>query len=190
SSLAKPTDEAAWLRFERERVQTALRQLPDVQREAIELAYYGGFTQSELAERLGGPPGTVKSPGFPRARAPPRVRAPARAARRVRTGRVMETGIHELTAGYALDALDPDERREYEAHLADCERCREELASFWQTTEGLAVAASGPAPNSGLRDRILEGARAEPQVVVPIESRRRRTVPVLAAAAAMAAVVA
>ncbi|HEY4621096.1 MAG TPA: anti-sigma factor [Gaiellaceae bacterium] len=102
----------------------------------------------------------------------------------------METGIHELTAGYALDALDPDERREYEAHLADCQHCREELASLAQTTEALAIAASGPAPPPGLRDRILEGARAEAQVVVPFEPRRRRTVPVLAAAAAMAAVVA
>ena len=61
---AEQTDEAAWLRFERERVQTALKQLPDLQREALELSYYGGFSQSELAERLGVPLGTIKSRMF------------------------------------------------------------------------------------------------------------------------------
>jgi RNA polymerase sigma factor (sigma-70 family) len=58
------TDEAVWLRYERERVQKALGTLPDQQREALELAYYGGFTQSELAERLGQPIGTIKSRMF------------------------------------------------------------------------------------------------------------------------------
>ena len=57
-------DEEAWVRLQRERVQAALNQLPDQQREALELAYYGGFTQSELAERLGQPIGTIKSRMF------------------------------------------------------------------------------------------------------------------------------
>jgi RNA polymerase sigma factor (sigma-70 family) len=57
-------EDDAWLRFERERVQAALRELPDQQREALELAYYGGFSQSELAERLVQPVGTIKSRMF------------------------------------------------------------------------------------------------------------------------------
>jgi anti-sigma factor RsiW len=103
----------------------------------------------------------------------------------------MEAGIHELTAGYALDSLDAEERSAYEAHLPTCERCQQELASFWETTEALAVAASGPAPSPALRERILADVRSEPvQNVVPLDSRRRRLAPALGAVAAVAAVIA
>ena len=63
-ATSESAEDAAWLGFERERVQAGLRQLPHAQREAIELAYYGGFSQSELAERLGVPLGTIKSRMF------------------------------------------------------------------------------------------------------------------------------
>jgi RNA polymerase sigma factor (sigma-70 family) len=56
--------EEAELRRRRAAVQGALQQLPDEQRQTLELAYYGGYTQSELAERLGVPLGTIKSRMF------------------------------------------------------------------------------------------------------------------------------
>jgi RNA polymerase sigma factor (sigma-70 family) len=47
--------------LDREDVQSALRTLSEVQREALELAYFGGLTQQEIAARTNTPLGTVKS---------------------------------------------------------------------------------------------------------------------------------
>ena len=57
-------EELLFLRFDRRRVQEALRQLPVPQRDLVELAYWGGLTQPQLAERLELPLGTVKSRMF------------------------------------------------------------------------------------------------------------------------------
>ena len=48
-------------RLDRDTVQAALAELSDVQREALELAYFGGLTQQEIAARTDTPLGTVKS---------------------------------------------------------------------------------------------------------------------------------
>jgi RNA polymerase sigma factor (sigma-70 family) len=59
-----PTDavvEAVTAPAEREAVRIALRSLPDDQREVLELMYFGGLSQSQVAEKTGAPLGTVKS---------------------------------------------------------------------------------------------------------------------------------
>ncbi|HEY7179702.1 MAG TPA: anti-sigma factor [Gaiella sp.] len=101
----------------------------------------------------------------------------------------MDAEAHELIAGYALDALEPDDRARAKALLDRSEEAREELRAFTEATAAMATAASGPVPPPALRERILDAARADRQMVVPLESRRRpRLVPVLGAAAAIAAV--
>jgi anti-sigma factor RsiW len=97
--------------------------------------------------------------------------------------------IHDLVAPYALDALDAEERAEFERHLAECERCSRELRELQDAATSLAWGAAGPEPPPELRDRILERARGEAQVV-PFEPRRGWVTPALGALAAVAAVVA
>jgi pilus assembly protein CpaE len=93
--------------------------------------------------------------------------------------------LHDLTAAYALDALDADEARAYEEHLGSCPRCRDELAALTQTSAALAYAVPPAEPPAGLRERIVSAARAErPSNVVPL---RPRWVYPLAAATAVAA---
>jgi len=47
--------------MERERIMRALATIPEPQREVIMLAYFEGFSQSEMAERLDQPLGTIKT---------------------------------------------------------------------------------------------------------------------------------
>jgi RNA polymerase sigma-70 factor, ECF subfamily len=54
------TDEEAMRREQASEVRGALRELPSEQSKVIELAYFGGFSHSEIAEMLGMPLGTVK----------------------------------------------------------------------------------------------------------------------------------
>jgi anti-sigma factor RsiW len=96
--------------------------------------------------------------------------------------------MHDLTAAYALDALDAEESREYEEHLATCERCREELAQLGGAAGALAFAVESPVPPAALRSRILETARAERPNVVLLRPRWTRATRAIAALAAVAAI--
>jgi anti-sigma-K factor RskA len=98
---------------------------------------------------------------------------------------VERDAIHELTAAYALNALDEDETVEYEAHLRHCDRCRRELGGFQATAASLAFGLEGPAPPAELRDRILVQARSERSNVVQLAPRR--ALQLTTAAAALAA---
>lgn len=99
-------------------------------------------------------------------------------------------GIHELSAAYALHALDHADERVYEEHLARCDECREEVASFDQTVALMAYDVDAPEPPAALKSRILERARAERPNVVSFRERRRWVFPVTAGLAAAAAAVA
>jgi anti-sigma-K factor RskA len=95
---------------------------------------------------------------------------------------------HELAAAYALDALDTDERRAYEAHLAGCARCQEDVASFRETASTLAYDVDLPPLPETLEHRILKAARAERPNVVPLPRRWAIPAAALAVASVAAAV--
>jgi len=54
-------DDLVGVRRQRELVRAALAALPPPQREALQLAYFGGLTQQEIAEKTGQPLGTIKT---------------------------------------------------------------------------------------------------------------------------------
>ncbi len=56
-----PVEDEVWTGLRRDRVRAALAGLPDAQRQALGLAYFGGYTQREIAKLTDAPLGTVKT---------------------------------------------------------------------------------------------------------------------------------
>lgn len=61
TEMAPHADAALGRSEERDRVRAALAKLPGAQKEAIDLAFFGGMTQLEISDKLGAPLGTVKA---------------------------------------------------------------------------------------------------------------------------------
>ena len=78
--------------------------------------------------------------------------------------------IEELLGAYALDAVDEDERREVEEHLATCPRCRGEVAAHREVAAMLGNATGeGPAvAPENLWDRIAASLQEEPPALASV----------------------
>lgn len=100
--------------------------------------------------------------------------------------------VQELLGVYAIDAVEPDEAAEIEAHLADCPRCRAEVAEHREAATMLAF--SGADAPDGMWSRIASSLEEAPPPldlprIVPLGKRRvPRVLPPLAAAAAVAVI--
>ena len=60
-----------------------------------------------------------------------------------------------LAAAYVLGALEPDERRAFEAHVAGCASCAEEVRALQRVTDALALSVPQRTPRADLRARVL-----------------------------------
>ncbi|MEM7340337.1 MAG: anti-sigma factor [Actinomycetota bacterium] len=84
------------------------------------------------------------------------------------------TELHLLAGAYALNALDPDERELFEAHLQDSRSSQQDVAEFQETAAVLATAAAATPPSS-LRADVLDEIR---------RTRQQSPLPAVASAAA------
>jgi anti-sigma factor RsiW len=106
----------------------------------------------------------------------------------------MSEELHTLVGLYVVDALDDDERARFEAHLAGCAACQQEVAEFRATTGRLSQLMAERPPET-LRAAILARVASTPQESAPppdqLAVRRRSPMrfvaPALAAAAAVIA---
>lgn len=88
----------------------------------------------------------------------------------------MSDDVHSLSGAYAINALDPEERERFEAHLSQCQACQEEVDSLREAATALSALAAEEPPQS-LRSEVRElisTVRPEPPSPVLPESHRRR----------------
>jgi DNA-directed RNA polymerase specialized sigma24 family protein len=143
---------------------TALGRLPVEQRRALALAYYGGYTQREVAALTGAPAGTVQawmSVGVQRLRA-----APGRGLAGAAAG---GPGCRrtEGAAAWALHALEPDEELQYREHLTACAACQEAVRDAEEALAALGASTEQVDPPPALRESLLIRAAGIRQLLPP-----------------------
>ena len=126
--------------------------MPTPQRSALEMAYFEGYSHSEIAEKTGEPPGTVKT--------------------RIRAGFMLFPGcgsemtVHEQFAEdlalLALGALDGDAKLSLEKHLEECASCRRELEQLRGDAALFALSTAGPWPPARAKARLMDPSRRSP----------------------------
>ena len=75
-------------------------------------------------------------------------------------------------AGYVLGSLDPEERRAFESHFAECAECAAEVASLRPVVSALATAVPQVTPRAELRHRILSSAASRAPADAHIHNRK------------------
>ena len=70
---------------------------------------------------------------------------------------------HEDATAYALNALDAADLAEFEAHLAGCPFCQEEVTALWDTAAALSLLTQAT-PSPGLRAKVLAAVQDLPQL--------------------------
>ena len=135
--------------MEARRVRAALNTLTRAAAQAIELAYFGGYTHTEVATMLDLPVGTAKT----------RIRdGLIRLRDRPGSGRCQRmSDIHALSGAYAVDALDDARAGPLRAPPAECADCRAEVASPARGRRRCSAETTAVAPPAALRDRVLAG---------------------------------
>lgn len=82
--------------------------------------------------------------------------------------------LHALTGSYVLNALDADERALFDAHLAQCQACQDEVAELSRAASSLAKTVQAPVPSSlraSVLDTIADTRQRAPVTPLPLRSR-------------------
>jgi anti-sigma factor RsiW len=106
---------------------------------------------------------------------------------------LLRPDLHTLTGAHVLDALDdPAEQHRFARHLRRCQACAAEVRSLREVATSLALSAAAEPP-SVMRERVMAAVRRTRQLPPEVDhyaSRRPRMIPVFAAVAAAAIVLA